>query len=338
MVSVGVIGSGAWGTTLAFLLANKGIATTLWEHRPPRAIAMQQQRENILFLPGIRFPALLQVTPIISEAVQGQDMLLLVTPSQRMRENVRLLAPHLGKDTLLVTASKGIEISSLMRMSEIIAEELPHAQQRIVVLSGPNISREVAEKKPTAAVVAAHEIDVATRARTLLTTTSFRVYTASDMVGIELAGALKNIIAIGAGFNDGMGYGDNAKAAFITRGLAEIARLGIAAGANPLTFSGLAGMGDLIATCASPLSRNHQLGRRLAAGEKLDDILASTHSVAEGVYTTKAALQLATRYNVEMPITRQLGMVLFEGLDPRKAVPQLMMRDPKDELEGIIDT
>ncbi len=338
MVSVGVIGSGAWGTTLAFLLANKGIATTLWEHRPARAIAMQQQRENILFLPGIRFPALLQVTPTIAEAVQGQDMLLLVTPSQRMRENVRLLAPYLGQDTLLVTASKGIEISSLKRMSEVIAEELPHAQQRIAVLSGPNISREVAEKKPTAAVVAAYEIDVATRARTLLTTTSFRVYTASDMVGIELAGALKNIIAIGAGFNDGMGFGDNAKAAFITRGLAEIARLGIAAGAHPLTFSGLAGMGDLIATCASPLSRNHQLGRRLAAGEKLDDILASTHSVAEGVYTTKAALQLATRYSVEMPITRQLGMILFEGLDPRKAVPQLMMRDPKDELEGIIDT
>ncbi len=337
MVSVGVIGSGAWGTTLAFLLANKGIVTTLWEHRPERASEMQQQRENILFLPGIRFPALLQVTATIAEAVQGQDMLLLVTPSQRMRENVRLLAPHLGKETLLVTASKGIEISSLKRMSEVIAEELPQAHQRIAVLSGPNISREVAEKKPTAAVVAAYEVDVATRARTLLTTASFRVYTASDIIGIELAGALKNIIAIGAGFNDGMGFGENAKAAFITRGLAEIARLGIAAGAHPLTFSGLAGMGDLIATCASPLSRNHQLGQRLATGEKLADILASTHSVAEGVYTTKAALQLATRYSVEMPITRQLGMVLFEGLDPRKAVPQLMMRDPKDELEGIID-
>ena len=338
MVSVGVIGSGAWGTTLAFLLANKGIVTTLWEHRPERALDMQQQRENTLFLPGIRFPALSRVTPIIAEAVQGQDMLLLVTPSQRMRENVRLLATHLGKETLLVTASKGIEISSLKRMSEVIAEELPHAHQRIAVLSGPSISREVAEKKPTAAVVAAYEIDVATHARTLLTTTSFRVYTASDMVGIELAGALKNIIAIGAGFNDGMGFGDNAKAAFITRGLAEIARLGIAAGAHPLTFSGLAGMGDLIATCASPLSRNHQLGQRLATGEKLANILASTHSVAEGVYTTKAALQLATHYSVEMPITRQLGMILFEGLDPRKAVPQLMMRDPKDELEGIIDT
>ena len=195
----------------------------------------------------------------------------------------------------------------------------------------------MAQGKPTAAVVAAYEEDVAAHARTLLNTAWFRVYTASDLVGIELGGALKNIIAIGAGFSDGMGYGNNAKAAFMTRGLAEIARLGIAAGANPLTFTGLAGIGDLIATCASPLSRNQQLGRRLAAGEKLADILASMHSVAEGVTTTTAALQLAARYKVEMPITKQLSLVLFEGLDPHKAVPELMMRDPKHELEGISD-
>ncbi len=337
MASVGVIGSGAWGTTLALLLADKGIATTLWEHRPERAAEMQQQRENALFLPGIRFPDLLQVTATLVEAVTGKDMLLLVTPSQRMRENVRMLAPHLGKETLLVTASKGIEISSLKRMSEVIAEELPHAQERIAAISGPNISREVAQKKPTAAVVASANADVAARVRGLLTTATFRVYTSSDVIGIELGGALKNIIAIGAGFSDGMDYGDSAKAAFITRGLAEIARLGVAAGAHPLTFSGLAGMGDLIATCASPLSRNHQLGQRLAAGEKLDAILASTRSVAEGIYTTKAALQLAVRYNVDMPITHQLSLTLFEGLDPHKAVPELMMRDPKDEMEGIID-
>lgn len=338
MASVGVIGSGAWGTTLALLLADKGIATTLWEHRSERAAEMQQQRENALFLPGIRFPDLLQVSANVAEAVMGKDMLLLVTPSQRMRENVRLLAPHLGKETLLVTASKGIEISSLKRMSEVIEEELPHAKERIAAISGPNISREVAQKKPTAAVVASANADVAARVRALLTTATFRVYTSSDVIGVELGGALKNIIAIGAGFSDGMDYGDSAKAAFITRGLAEIARLGVAAGAHPLTFSGLAGMGDLIATCASPLSRNHQLGQRLAAGEKLDAILASTRSVAEGIYTTKAALQLAVRYNVDMPITHQLSLTLFAGLDPRKAVPELMMRDPKDEMEGIIDS
>ncbi|HYT34871.1 MAG TPA: NAD(P)H-dependent glycerol-3-phosphate dehydrogenase [Ktedonobacteraceae bacterium] len=335
MVSVGVIGSGAWGTTLAFLLAKKGLATTLWDHRPERAMDMQRQRENVVFLPGIRFPALLQVTSNIAEAVEGKEMLLLVTPSQRTRENARLLAPHVGSDTLLVSASKGIEIGSLKRMTEVISEEIAGAHSRIAALSGPNIAQEVAEGKPTAGVVAAYDEEIATRIRILLTTAWFRVYTASDLVGVELGGALKNIIAIGAGFSDGMGFGNNAKAAFMTRGLAEIARLGIAAGANPLTFTGLAGIGDLIATCASPLSRNQQLGRRLAAGEKLEDILASMHTVTEGVSTTRAALQLAARYNVEMPITEQLSLVLFEGLDPQKAVPELMMRDPKHELEGL---
>ena len=335
MVAVGVIGSGAWGTTLAYLLAKKGFETTLWDHHPERAINMQRQRENADFLPGIRFPAMLHVTPHIAEAVEGKEMLLFVTPSQLMRENIKLLAPFVGNETLLVNASKGIEIGSLKRMTEVISEEIPGTHNRVAALSGPNIAQEVAEGKPTAAVVAAHKEEIATRVRTLLTTARFRVFSASDLVGVQLGGALKNIIAIGAGFSDGMGYGNNAKAAFMTRGLAEIARLGIAAGANPLTFTGLAGIGDLIATCASPLSRNQQLGRRLAAGEKLDGILASMHSVAEGVSATRAALQLAARYNVEMPIAEQLSLVLFEGLDPQKAVPELMMRDPKHELEGF---
>ena len=336
MDSIAVIGSGAWGTTLALLSANKGTATTLWEHNPERAAEMQARRANTMFLPGFRFPDRLRVTGDIREAVEGKDMLVLVTPSQRMRENVRLVAPYMGKETILVSASKGIEIGSLKRMTEIIVEELPHVAGRVAALSGPNISREVAEGKPTAAVLAAYDQDLAIRARTLLSTLRYRIYTANDIVGVELGGALKNIIAIGAGFNDGMGYGENARAAFMTRGLAEISRLGIAAGAHPLTFSGLAGIGDLIATCVSPLSRNHRLGQRLAAGEKLQDILASTHEVAEGVYTTKAALQLAARFDVEMPITRQLGLVLFEGLDPKKAVPELLMRDLKDEMEGIL--
>ena len=335
MVAVGVIGSGAWGTTLALLLAGKGYQTTLWEHHPERAREMQKKRENILFLPNVTFSPNLVVTANIAEATCNKDLLLLVTPSQRMRDNVRLLAPYVAIHTLLVSASKGIEIGTLKRMTEILAEELPSTRERIAALSGPNIAREVAERKPTAAVVASSNDEIGVRIRTLFTTQWFRVYTADDVIGVELGGALKNIIAIGAGFNDGMGYGENAKAAFMTRGLAEISRLGIAAGANPLTFAGLAGIGDLIATCASPLSRNQQLGRRLAAGEKLEDILTSTRSVAEGVTTTKAALQLAEHYGVEMPITRQLSRVLFEGLDPRKAVPQLMMRDPKDELEGI---
>lgn len=335
MVSVGVIGSGAWGTTLARLLAGKGIETTLWEHQPARARAMQEQRENSMFLPGFRFPEALLVTADIAQATRAKDLLLLVTPSQRLRENLRLLAPALSPETLLVSASKGIEVGTLKRMTEVICDELPDASWRLAVLSGPNLSREVASEQPTAAVVASYSSEVALRARSVLTTAYFRVYNSDDVIGVELGGALKNIIAIGAGFSDGMGYGENAKAAFITRGLAEISRLGTAAGANPLTFAGLAGMGDLIATCASPLSRNQQLGRRLAAGEKLEDIVASTHSVAEGIHTTRAALEVARRYGVEMPITRQLGLVLFEGLDPHKVAPELMMRDPKHELQGI---
>ncbi|HLI70385.1 MAG TPA: NAD(P)H-dependent glycerol-3-phosphate dehydrogenase [Ktedonobacteraceae bacterium] len=338
MVSVGIIGSGAWGTTLARMLANKGIETTLWEHHSERASAMQEQRENRTFLPGFPFPETLHITGDIAQAASAKDMLLLVTPSQRLRENLRRLAPALRSETLLVSASKGIEVGTLKRMSEIICEEIPGAAQRVSVLSGPNLSREVAQEKPTAAVIAASTPEVALRVRALLTTSYFRVYNSDDVVGVELCGALKNIIAIGAGINDGVGFGENAKAAFITRGLAEISRLGVAAGANPLTFAGLAGIGDLIATCASPMSRNQQLGRRLAGGEKLEDILASTHSVTEGVFTTRAALKLAERYGVEMPITRQLSLVLFEGLDPRKAVPELMMRDPKHELQGMSES
>jgi len=335
MSSVGVIGSGAWGTTLALLLVNKGAETTLWEHRPERAFEMQQRRENALFLPGIHFPGALHVTSDIKEAVEEKDMLLLVTPSQLMRGNVRMFAPYVSRETLLVSGSKGIEISSLKRMTEVIKEELPAMGKRIAALSGPNMAREVAEGKPTAAVVAAEDREVAVQARILLTTSQFRVYTADDVVGVELGGAFKNIIAIGAGINEGMDMGENAKAAFITRGLAELVRLGLAAGANPFTFVGLAGIGDLIVTCASPLSRNQQLGRRLGAGEKLEDILASTHTVAEGVYTTRAALKLAERYQVELPITYELSQVLFEGLDPHEAVPELMMRDPKHEMEGM---
>jgi glycerol-3-phosphate dehydrogenase (NAD(P)+) len=335
MVSVGVIGSGAWGTTLALLLSRKGIATTLWEHSSVRAEQMQQQRENTQFLPGFPFPPILQVTSSLAYAVQDKHLLLLVTPSQRLRENMRLLAPYLSEQTILVNASKGIEIASLKRMTEIICDELPSATMHVATLSGPNLSLEIAQGKPTAAVVAAYQHDIAVKARTILSGNTFRVYTSPDVIGVELGGALKNIIAIGAGISDGLNYGENAKAAITTRGLAEISRLGVAVGANPLTFLGLAGIGDLIATCSSPLSRNQKLGRRLASGEKLQDILQFTHSVAEGVTTIRAALQLAERYHVDMPITKQLSLVLFEGLDPHKAVPELMLRDLKGELEGI---
>ncbi|GCE11049.1 glycerol-3-phosphate dehydrogenase [NAD(P)+] [Tengunoibacter tsumagoiensis] len=336
MNTMGVIGSGAWGTTLALLLAKKGYATTLWEHHADRALETQRRRENTEFLPGIHFPLTLQVTSSLEQAVAGKTMILMVTPSQKMRENLRSLLPFLAPETLVVNASKGIELDTLKRMTEVLEEEIPNARARIATLSGPNLSSEVAQEKPTGAVVAALVPEVAIQIRTLLTTHYFRVYTSTDVPGVELGGALKNIIAIGAGIIDGLEFGENAKAAFITRGLAEISRLGIAAGANPLTFLGMAGIGDLVATCASPLSRNQQLGRRLARGEKLTEILQSTHSIAEGVTTTRAALQLAARYQVEMPIAELLGQIFFDELDPLKAVPELMLRDPKGELEGIM--
>jgi glycerol-3-phosphate dehydrogenase (NAD(P)+) len=335
MRRVGVIGTGAWGTTLAILLANKGFETTLWEHQAERAEEMEYARENRAFLPDIAFPFSLRVTANIDEAVVGREVVLLVTPSQRLRENVRAIAAHLEPDAIILCGSKGLEIGSLKRMSQVIAEELPKGlRERIAMLSGPNIAREVARGLPSAAVIAAGDRAVAEAAREAMNTATFRVYTSSDVIGVELGGALKNIIALGAGACDGWGYGENAKAAFMTRGLAEMARLGIACGAHPLTFVGLAGMGDLIATCASPLSRNRYVGLEMAKGRKLDDVLAGMKSVAEGVTTTRAARELAERYGIEMPITATIYAILFEGKNARQGVIELMMRDPKDELEG----
>jgi glycerol-3-phosphate dehydrogenase (NAD(P)+) len=336
MRRIGVIGTGAWGTTLAISLAQKGFEITLWEHQAERAAQMDRDRENRAFLPDFRFPFSLRVTSSIQEAVQGRELVLLVTPAQRLRENARLLAPHLAATAIVLSGSKGLEVGTLQRMSEVLAEELPLPnRERIAVLSGPNIAQEVARGLPSAAVVAASVPEVAEAAREVMSTATFRVYRSSDMIGVELGGALKNIIALGAGANDGWGYGENAKATFMTRGLAEIARLGIACGAHPLTFAGLAGVGDLIATCASPLSRNRSVGLELAKGRSLEEILASMKSVAEGVTTTKAAYALAGRFHVDLPITSTIYAILFEGKNPRQGVIELMLREPKDELEGM---
>ena len=336
MRRVGVIGTGAWGTTLAILLAHKGFETTLWEHRAERAADMERDRQNRAFLPDIPFPFSLRVTTDIREAIAGRELVLLVTPAQRLRENARAIAPHLAPDAIVLSGSKGLEIGSLKRITEVIAEELPEAwRERIAALSGPNIAREVAQGLPSAAVIAAPDRGVAEAARETLNTATFRVYTSSDVIGVELGGALKNIIALGAGANDGWGYGENAKAAFMTRGLAEMARLGTACGANPLTFVGLAGMGDLIATCASPLSRNRYVGLEVAKGRPLEEVLAGMTSVAEGVTTTRAAHELALRFGVEMPITQAIHAILFEGKNARQGVIELMLRDPKDELDGL---
>ena len=346
---VAVIGTGAWGTTLARLVAleqvrraqaSGGVAAsqvgdvTLWEHQPERASEMQWGRENRTYLPGFPLPANLRVTADLPEALRDRDMVVLVTPSQRVREHARMLAPLLAPNTVVICASKGIELGSHLRLTQVAEQELPK-HVAVAALSGPNLAPEIARGLPAAAVVAARETETAERARAALTTTNYRIYTSHDIVGVEMGGALKNIIAIGIGINDGLQYGDNARASLMTRALAEISRLAVAAGANPLTLAGLAGLGDLIATCTSPLSRNRTLGLELAKGRELDEVLAERKTVAEGVTTARAALELASELNVELPITQETARVLFEGKSVREAVASLMLRDPKPELEGL---
>ncbi|MGZ3598459.1 MAG: NAD(P)H-dependent glycerol-3-phosphate dehydrogenase [Ktedonobacterales bacterium] len=346
---VAVIGTGAWGTTLARLVAMErvrqaqasGSATvaqvgdvTLWEHQPQRASEMQWGRENRAYLPGFPLPANLRVTADLAEAVRDREVVLLVTPSQRLRENTRMLAPLLAHNAVVVCASKGLELGTRLRLTQVAEQELPQ-HVAVAALSGPNLAQEIARGLPAAAVVAARETEAAERARAALTASTFRIYTSHDVVGVEMGGALKNIIAIGIGINDGLQYGDNARASLMTRALTEISRLAVAAGANPLTLAGLAGLGDLIATCTSPLSRNRTLGLELAKGRALDEVLAERKTVAEGVTTTRAALELAEDLNVELPITQEIAQVLFEGKSVREAVTSLMLRDPKHELEGF---
>jgi glycerol-3-phosphate dehydrogenase (NAD(P)+) len=349
MARVVVIGSGAWGTTLARLLALEQFRLSaaepsepqrhvgevvLWEHQPERAVQMQWHRENPAFLRGYPLPANLRVTSDLAEAVRGAEIVLVVTPSQRLRENMRALAPLLEKNALVVCASKGLELGTHLRMTEVIAQEMP-AGTPIAALSGPNLAEEIARGMPAAAVVASPNPAVAERVQAALNTPTYRIYTSEDVAGVELGGALKNIVAIGVGVSDGLGYGDNAKASLMTRAIAEISRLAMAAGANPLTLAGLAGLGDLIATCSSPLSRNRTLGLELAKGRKIGEILAERRSVAEGVTTTKAALELAEAFGVDLPIAAEMASILFEDKPVREAVQSLMERDPKRELHGL---
>jgi glycerol-3-phosphate dehydrogenase (NAD(P)+) len=333
---VTVVGTGNWGTTLAIILARHGLEVTLWARTEEEARDLITRRANEVFLPGVQFPDNLVVGHSLPVALEACDLLLLVVPAQRMRENVLRVRGYLQERTIVVSAAKGLEIETTLRMTEVLKEELPpRFHSRLAVLSGPNLAREIIAGLPATTVVASENDEAACFVQSLITTPQFRVYTHSDVIGVELAGALKNIIALGAGISDGLGYGDNAKAAFMTRGLAEIARLGVAAGANLLTFAGLAGIGDLVTTCASSHSRNHYVGEQLAQGRSLAEIQASMRMVAEGVPTTIAALQLARRYTIEMPITEQMYQVLFEGKDPRRAVIDLMTRDVKGELDGL---
>jgi glycerol-3-phosphate dehydrogenase (NAD(P)+) len=334
---VTVVGTGSWGTTLAILSARQGLTTHLLARTEQEAAALCDAGENSRFLPGQPFPSLLQVTADPEQALEGCDMLLMVVPSQTMRANARALKSLLHSNPIIVSASKGLELGTLLRMTEVLGEELGEDwRDRLAAISGPNLAREIVAGKPATTVVASSNLEVAARAQELLTGGRFRVYTNPDLVGVEFGGALKNIIAVAAGMADGMDAGDSAKAALITRGLVEIGRLGVAAGASIFTFAGLAGLGDLIATCASPLSRNRTFGQELARGKTPEQVSETMRGqVAEGVTTTAAARELAARYSVEMPITEQLYGVLFEKKSPLEGLAALLTREPTDEFLSL---
>jgi len=327
MMNIGVIGAGSWGTTLADLLAKKGFPVTLWVYESDLAERMAKTRINDLYLNGFTLSPNLAFTNELSEAVIDRQLLLLVSPSQVMRQVLKQLQPHLDKTCLLVSAAKGIENNSLQLMSEVLEEVLGvEVKNRCAFLSGPSFAKEVAEEQPTAVTLAADDLGVAHRVQEIFSTDYFRVYTNQDVVGVEMGGALKNVIALAAGVSDGLGFNNNARAALITRGLVEIGRLGMAKGAIESTFAGLAGMGDLVLTCTGDLSRNRSVGMELGRGRKLDEILNQMHMVAEGVKTTLSAYQLANKLGVKMPITEQMYQILYEDKDPKLAVADLMRR------------
>ena len=333
MAQVGVCGATTWGTTLAVLMAHNGHAVRLLARSEEEADALNSARENRRFTPGVPFPESLQATSSPARAFEEAELAVVAVPSQTFRENVQRIAVALRPPTVVVSATKGLEVGSGKRMSQILAEELDAGlSERACALSGPNLAREINEGKHSATVIASESAEAAAKAQGLINSHRFRVYTSEDLTGVECAGALKNVIALGAGVCDGLMVGDNAKAAFLTRGLAEITRLGTAMGAEPMTFAGLAGMGDLIATCAGGLSRNHSVGRLLAEGRTLDEIREDMDNVAEGVETTRAAVELSRRLDVEMPIAQAAHDVLFARLPIQEAIRALMTRAPTPEL------
>jgi glycerol-3-phosphate dehydrogenase (NAD(P)+) len=327
-VKVAVVGAGSWGTGLAAHLARSGHAVSLWARDAETAREIAERRQNSRYLPGITLPAL-EATADLAAASRDAEIAIVAVPSEFCREAFRALRPHLGPGTTLVSATKGLELGPLRRMSEVAAEEAPG--QPVAVLSGPSFALEVAQGQPTTVVVASGAQGVAEAVQQAVSTRSFRAYSSADVIGVELGGALKNVIAIAAGIVDGLGFGHNTVAALITRGLAEMSRLAVALGARPDTLSGLAGLGDLVLTCTGALSRNRRLGHALGAGHSVDQALAELHMVAEGVRTTRAACALAGRAGVEMPIAQQMRAVLYEGKPPREGVEELMLRTLKRE-------
>jgi glycerol-3-phosphate dehydrogenase (NAD(P)+) len=332
MRKLAVIGAGSWGTTVAILVGSR-TPTALWARRPELARSMEESRSNRQYLPDTKLPDQVTPTASIEHAMEGADAVAIAVPSHGFRAVFRELVPHLTPGMPLVSLTKGIEQETLATMTGIMAGEAPrHHPDLLGVLTGPNLAAEIVMGQPAAAVVAMGDDGAAREVQEAFMGPTFRVYTNDDVIGCELGGALKNVMAIAAGMSDGLGYGDNTRATLITRALAELTRLGVGLGGRPSTFAGLAGMGDLIATCISPKSRNHQVGYALARGRPLDEIVTEMNMVAEGVKTTTSVLGLATRTGVEMPIAEHVAMVLHEGVHPRDAVLSLMTRQAKAEL------
>ncbi len=331
MSKIAVIGAGSWGTTAAALAA-RATPTVLWSRRVEVAARINEQHENPDYLPGFALPSLLSATADLAHAVDGATAVVMAVPSHGFRQVFAEAAPGIEPDTPIVSLTKGIEQETLATMTRVVAEvATKHDPGRIGVLTGPNLASEIASGQPTASVMAFADPTAATSLQSVFMAPTFRVYTNDDVTGCELGGALKNVMAIAAGMSDGLGFGDNTRATLITRALAELTRLGIALGGKPTTFAGLAGMGDLIATCISTNSRNHRVGFARARGQTLEEIVTEMRMVAEGVKTTRAVLDLAVRTGIEMPIAAHVGQVLYEGMDPRDAVLSLMTRDPKAE-------
>ena len=325
MSKAAVIGSASWGTALAIILARRGISVKLWTRDQETADKLNQTRENTTYLAGVRFPSRLSATGSLEEATNGADLIVIAVPSGTMRANIRQTRGYLNESSLIVSATKGLEVGSGKRMSQVIAEEIDaQFHPNICVLSGPNIAHEAAQGLLSVTVVAARDAAVAERAKQLIHSDQFHVFTSTDVIGVELGGALKNVITLGVGMVDGLGNGNNAKAALIIRGLGETIVLGTTFGANPLTFIGLSGLGDLVVTSFSPLSRNSYVGRELAKGRPVQDIANSMPHVAEGIGTTLAAWQLGQKAGLNLPIIEKIYGVLYEGADVRKAASELV--------------
>jgi len=329
-VNIAVLGDGGWGSTLARLLFRKGYSVTLWGAFPDYVSYMNKKRENVKFLPGVRLPKMIKITGNLNEAILGRQLIVFAIPSQYLRKvlrNFKRLA--YPRHASFLSVIKGIEVGTLKRMSEVIHEELGNV--RLAVLSGPTIAHEVALDSPTVAVIASHDMGLRKDLQNIFMTERFRIYTSGDVIGVELGGSLKNIIAISCGISDGLGFGTNTKAALLSRGLAEISRLGHAMGAKGNTFSGISGLGDLVTTCISPYSRNRFIGVQIGKGRSLKQIQKKMQMIAEGVPTAKSAYALSSKYNVEMPITQEVYNVLYRNKSPLKAFMDLMTRKKKEE-------